>query len=672
MRNMISFLQDDRWPAWAQVRHPLAWLAAILLAAVVLRIYGINNISPPGLEHDEVANWLIDQAILNGKLAVYFTEAYGHEAGFHYMQALSVALLGDHALALRLPAAFSGILLVAVHYALTRRLFGTTTALISAAVLAILFWPVFYSRLGLRAITLPLISGLSLYAWWKAWPTGRQLPAARSALWFGLAGVLAGLSLYTYMAARAVPIFFALFVLYLVLFQRGEFKSQWRGVVLFWGMFALFALPLVLFLGNNPGAEIRISEVDVPLRAFLAGNPQPVWLNLLRIGGMFGFAGDPLWRQNVAGRPVFGPLLALFFYGGVLLAILRLKDARYAFLLIWLATSALPSLATIDAPSSIRMINALLIVTIFPVLVMNTFAKLSTLLPAFSTKLAYLLGLLLIVTHIWWTVGNVFHRWPQNAEVQFVWQAALTDMAGYLDDSIEDSPAAIGGWSPATMDAPTMYLSMQRRDLATRFFGSDSMSEAVTTVIIPAWGDAIRTGAAAEGSGARLLRPVARELSPGLEAQLVQWGGEPQNMGTFVVYSLSAPGGIQQLVMTGESFDDQIELVAYKFPDDPLQCRGDQCTVLTYWRILAATDEPRRFFLHVLDGDDLIAQHDGLDAPAQWWQMGDLLVQEHLLPALNGKEVELRLGVYNPESGQRLLLADGADSYRLQRPSTQP
>ena len=71
----------------------------------------------------------------------------------------------------------------------------------------------------------------------------------------------------------------------------------------------------------NPGAEFRISEIDAPLRAFMAGDLRPVLQNLLRLAGMFGLAGDPLWRQNVAGRPVFDPLLGLFFYGGLLLAL---------------------------------------------------------------------------------------------------------------------------------------------------------------------------------------------------------------------------------------------------------------------------------------------------------------------------------------------------------------
>ncbi|MCK4832709.1 MAG: hypothetical protein KAS81_08065, partial [Anaerolineales bacterium] len=69
----------------------------ILLVAAVLRLADLVGV-PPGLEHDEVANWLIDRDILSGRHALYYTEAYGHEAGYHYLQAAAVALLGDHAL----------------------------------------------------------------------------------------------------------------------------------------------------------------------------------------------------------------------------------------------------------------------------------------------------------------------------------------------------------------------------------------------------------------------------------------------------------------------------------------------------------------------------------------------------------------------------------------------
>ncbi len=80
---------------------------------------------------------------------------------------------------------------------------------------------------------------------------------------------------------------------------------------------AVIAAPLVIFLQTNPGAEFRITEIDAPLRALLAGDLRPVLENSLKIAGMFGFSGDPLWRQNVAGRPVFGPLLGLAVLFGI-------------------------------------------------------------------------------------------------------------------------------------------------------------------------------------------------------------------------------------------------------------------------------------------------------------------------------------------------------------------
>ena len=119
--------------------HSIWTMTFLLLAGAALRSFGLNNLSPPGIAHDEVANWLIDRSILAGEHAIYFTRAYGHEAGFHYLQAGFVALLGDNVLALRLPAAFCGLLGVAVAFVLARKLFGKNVALMAAGLLAVLF-----------------------------------------------------------------------------------------------------------------------------------------------------------------------------------------------------------------------------------------------------------------------------------------------------------------------------------------------------------------------------------------------------------------------------------------------------------------------------------------------------------------------------------------------------
>jgi 4-amino-4-deoxy-L-arabinose transferase-like glycosyltransferase len=716
----------------------------ILLVAAVFRLYGINNLSPPGLEHDEVAHWLINRSILAGQHAVYFTEAYGHEAGFHYVQTLFQALLGDHALALRLPAAFAGIIGVALSFALGRLLFGWRVGLISAAFGAVLLWPVFFGRLALRAIALPLVAGASAYAWWRGWAEERgsggaegrrrlggwqgrlagrtisknpdlslttyhlPLVTRHSPLaWFALAGVLAGLSLHTYMAARALPIFYGLFTVYLFLFHRPRFREMRRGIVFFWLLLGLVAAPLVVYLLNNPQAEFRIAEVDAPLQALRGGDFGPVLENSLRIAGMFGFRGDPLWRQNVAGWPVFDPLLALAFYGGVIICIWRWRDARYAFLLLWLAASAVPSIVTIDAPSSIRIIMLLPVLMLFPAIFIHSLPKLSTAWEKLSTggdseewrvksgewrwgeqvasstsaddhlpptvrhapltsdvaeysptiarhsPLIWLLLAGLFFFHGWRTADALLRTWPENEEVQFVWQAALTEAAQYLDESAEAGPVAIGGWTPETMDPPTMELTLRREDLSLRYFDPRE------GVILPKGIDncqlSIVNCQLAE-SQSRIVRPEILAFHPLVEAALESVGAQVEAGEGFMLYRLAEPVVARPQVPLDATFGDEIQLLGY---DE--SCVAESCTFLTYWQVLEAAGGPRRIFLHAVDETGEIAsQDDGLGAPAAYWQAGDVILQVLEAPD-SGRELEWRLGVYNPMTEERLHTETGND-----------
>jgi 4-amino-4-deoxy-L-arabinose transferase-like glycosyltransferase len=642
-------------------------LLLILLVAAGFRLYGINNVSPPGLEHDEVAHWLINRDILAGNHSIYFADAYGHEAGYHYLQAGFALLLGDNALALRLPSAFAGLLLVAVNFALARQLFDRRTALLSAALLAVLLWPVFYSRLALRAISLPLLTGLSAYFWWRAWKTDRRRTApgdkascqpvnSRTPLYlYGLAGLLAGLSLYTYMAARAAPIFFALYIGYLFLFHRCALKRRWRGIALFGLLYIIVAAPLVIYLLANPGAEARISEVNAPLSALLNGELQPVFENTLRFIEMFGFRGDPLWRQNIAFLPVFEPIIAAFFYIGLLLSLWRWAEPRYLFLILWLFTSAIPSIVTIDAPSSIRIVNALPVVTIFPVIglqVMHIFRRLSTdgnrLSPEIGPKLLFIAVLALLIFNAGRTAWALFQRWPQNTEVQFVWQKALTDAAAYLDTAPGAGPAAVGGWTPQTLDPPTMDLSLRREDLSLRYF------DPTQSLIVPAVTD---------GGPSRIVHPTLLPLDPSIAALMAEWRALTEEHDSFTLYEIDASPPLSPEFPQEVAFGKELILLGY---DTLSSCRLDldsDCDMMSFWRIEEPANGRRRFFLHLVDEEDeIVFQEDALGAPAAYWQPGDILVQRHriALPGVAGR-FGIRLGVYDPDTGQRLLTADGAE-----------
>ncbi len=640
---------EGRRPSVAS-RRRLPLLVAILLVAAAFRFVALDNFptpigaSPPGLEHDEVAHWLINRDILAGNHAIYFTEAYGHEALYHYLQAAFGAAVGDHALALRLPSAYFGVLLVSVAYALGRRLFGPDVGLWSAVFLAVLFWPVFYSRLALRAISLPVFSGLAACAWWRAMPPedGRR---ASSAKWLLAGGVLAGLSIHTYMAARAVPIFFALYTVYLALFHRPLFRRLWRGIALFWLALLLVAAPLALYLRSNPDAEVRIGEVDAPLRALLAGDVGPVVENGVRIAGMFGVSGDPLWRQNVAGRPTFDPLMGALFYAGVAYSVWRWRDRRHAFLLLWLAASVIPSLVTVDAPSSIRIVNLLPVLMLLPMTVIHKVPHLSTIREKLSTDLTtrgvnlLLAGLLFL--NAAGTLHAVWRVWPNNDEVRFVWQAALTEAAVYLDQSAASGPVAVGGWTPETMDAPTMELTLRRDDLSLRYF------DPTQSLILPASPD---------NQPIRIVKPSILPLAVPLHNLISSW---EETFGEFTLHELPATLPLNPATSAKVEFGGRLLYLGHDIAEGCAP--GGRCQLVTYWRVIAPTDEPLRFFLHAVDGaGEIVAQDDRLGAPAEHWRVGDVVVQ---LLTVEETAAELRLGVYNPGERRRLTTTEGAEYF---------
>lgn len=634
-------------------------LAGLLLVGFALRLVGVVADSPPGVAHDEVAHWLIARSILDkGNHAVYFTEAYGHEAGYHYVEAIFLFLLGDNLLALRLPAVFSGLLGAAVTCALAKRLFGARVALLSMGLMTVLFWPVFYSRLALRAISLPVAAGLSALFWWRGWQAAGGRPSLYRPFtlspvhWLMLAGLCAGLSLYTYLAARAVPIFYVLFIVYLALFHWRELKQRWRGVAGFTAVFLLTAFPLFYFLQTHPGAEFRVAEVSAPLQALLRGDPIPVLQNGMKLAGMFGLVGDPLWREGVPDIPVFEPVLALLFYGGVLASLWRWRDGRYAFLLLWLFVSLIPSLVTINAPSHIRAINALLVITIFPANLIHNLCELSTDFPRLSTKWAKLALTILTFTFFLLygarTAHLLFNIWPGGGDVPFVWQAAFAETAARLDsnNSGELKGVALAGWTPETMDVPSMALLRRRDDRPISHFNPQE-----GTLIIPESG--------------HIIRPSVLPLHPIWEDRVVQLHAAITTGDLTTQYTLPTPLPVTYQFPTNISFAHEVNLLGYEFayslPSHSPSHSPSPTTapaapaLLTYWQVTAVPPAARRLFIHFLDADgNLLADayaFDTADPQSLWfphWQPGDLIWQHHELPVPATDVATIRLGWFDP------------------------
>jgi hypothetical protein len=479
--------------------------------------------------------------------------------------------------------------------------------------------------------------------------------------WFLLAGVLMAVTLHTYMASRAVPIFFAGFVAYLALFHRPMLRGRWLAVGTVFLLTAILVTPMTWYILTHPAAEVRTGQVNEPLTQLLQGNPKPVLHNALVVTGMFGFTGEPYWQVNVPGRPVFvEPVTILLFYGGLLLALWRWRQPRYAFLLIWLLVGLLPSIVTADPPSFPRAFAALPVAFILPGLAARTlWARGRRVVPAVLA--------LIVALNAGLTYGDY----------RYTFQTGITQAARHLDASDETTPAVMAGLSVHDVDPLTLAVSLRRRDLAVRWCDTRG------ALVLPA------------GDGpVRLLIPDVAPLDPALANQLARYSAPPERHTlddgalAFMLYriermddwrahvaALSAPSaafispeveflpgdpqGLRRPHPLPANFGDQFDFLGYEWLEENF-VPGGQVALLTYWRAHGPLDGQRKAFVHLLDAHSGIrGSHDGLDAGLGSLQPGDVIVQLHRFQVAADAqpgEHQVEVGVYDPASEGRLMV----------------
>jgi 4-amino-4-deoxy-L-arabinose transferase-like glycosyltransferase len=641
-------------------RLELALVVLLLLLAFFFRTYELTGLGL-GLEHDEVAEWQIANGIRHGQHALFFKEAYGQEPLFLYLMAGSTALIGDNVMAIRFTSVFVAMLTLAASYRLLRRMFSPTVALVALAGLSIALWPVFWGRVGLRAMTLPLMLALGFDWLWRELTKdegGRMKDEGRTRS-FILAGIFFGLSAYTYLSSRALPILLGVFTLYLALFARKKMRGKWRGLFVCFIIAGVVALPLVVTLLTQPDLQFRVSEVSAPLDKALQGNTTEIATNIGRAFGMFTTQGDSTVRGNWPDRPVFPETIGQWlFLGGVIVAFTRLRQPRYVLALLWIGVMLIPTIVTTGAPNFTRTLGALPMVfampgiaveallfwapRLFPLQYYQTASRVTTTI--IWVGLIVVLGVNAISTY-----EDYFVKWPQHAETQFVFQADFAAIAKDIDAS-DVTDISVGGLSNATMDDPSLYLLRNRKDVRVRWFDSGSPLSSGGAIVEPY--APIR----------RVYIPSIVPVSPLLEI--------PTNQAT----KLAATSHFKRYE-TQSNFKQSLPPVQFSDTTALLSGQdvnlsvkaGGTAQVVTAWTALTPILYPRRIFMHLVDPatNRIIAQHDGLDSPTKYWLPWDWIRQMHTLtiPAeTSSGRYELRLGVYDPATDQRVLIESNPSS----------
>ncbi len=473
-------------------------LGALVIIAALLRVVDLERI-PPGLYHDEAVNGLDVWNVLLGQRAPIFFEANGgREPLFLYVQTISVGIFGPSIWSLRVVSALLGVLTLIAFYKFARALElpnidASQLALVACAGLAVSYWHLHWSRVGLRAISLPLVLCLSFYFFWRA-------RRAHQTFLYALAGLFLGLSFYTYLAARLAPLIYLLFIFA----DWRTTRAQWRNCLVLFGTALLVAAPLGIYFLQNPAAfSTRTSDIALAGATF-GEFVQALALNIARVGGMFFVTGDLEWRHGIAARPVLDPLAAILFGIGLLAALKFWREPAARFAWIVLGVMLAPTIFSQAAPDALRAIGALSIVFWFAALGwMQLRAWLMPRLQLSSARWTLVGVAIFLIGSGFFTVRDYFGTWANDRRAYRDFDGEFTEIARWLNAQTENVLVPLDVYAYPTVQ----FLTLAR---APNLLPAQNDLNTESVLVLPA-ADAARAQqyVLVENRRARVLEPRA-------------------------------------------------------------------------------------------------------------------------------------------------------------------
>ena len=594
------------------------WLPVLVLAvAAFFRLWRLDDF-PPGMYSDIGVNGLDARDVLGGHLQLFFPRNFGREPLFIYGQALLIAIAGASPFVMNFAAVVVGMLAVAASYRLFLELFDWRVALLAALLLSVSLWLVTLNRLGLRGSSVPLFVALTLFFLWRTLRGGRRRDAV-------LAGVVLGLSLYTYIAARMLP----LLVVLLCLVEWRSSLRRWRELALVALVALLVAGPELFYFARHwDELSRRAWDVSVLNQAAseLEGQRNTPLEALANTAGMFFVAGDLNWRHNWPGRPVFDLGLALLFVAGIGLALWRARrESAYRWPLLWLVVMSLPSALSHESPSFFRTQGAAPAAFLFPALVLGHLTR---------QRLGWAVGAAIVLSTGVTTYRTYFDQWGPHVDNYWAHDGNLPAVAAFVQSRAE----------------PLAFISIDRRPvvqfLAPRSAEARWYREESAAVPVPARpeGDALYVSARYAA-----MRERGPELLPGLER--LPNARDPHGGDAFVAYRWPAAAAASLL-------GAMRPLAASMAPDFRLAGYAQQGReVRLFWQPLDARG-PYDLYVHLQDGGGrTVAQSDVLAWPTDAGPRRDeYLITRHVLDAPAGAYVAMAGAVHrDPADRARLV-----------------
>jgi len=327
---------------------PAVWEAAAFVGlvgvGVWLRVTGFGEV-PDGLNHDAAFNGMYAHHIRQGaEYTPYVSAAWGRETLFMYMVAAAQTWYGGTVAAIESAAIVAGVAALVPTYVLIRELLGRAAGLAGLAFFAASGWHWVFTRVGWRCVTVPPFEALALYFLWRALRRGGLFT------WV-LSGAFTALSIYTYNAARVVPLMVGVLALWYLLLHRERWRSILKGGVAAAVAFVVVGGPMLWYAANNwvqfQGRAAHLQDQSAREATFAS--------NIVNALGMFNYRANG--NDFFLTEPLLEPLAGVFFAVGAAVLLARIGRASSQFVVLGFFLSLIPGL--LSFPNGNRGVTAM-------------------------------------------------------------------------------------------------------------------------------------------------------------------------------------------------------------------------------------------------------------------------------------------------------------------------
>lgn len=381
-----------------QSRIPLVPLLIILVALTARTLWLATLPADPHL--DEITHPYVGWLMLQGKYTNMFATWQSFGTLYAYLLALPVWLFEASPVASRIAPAIAGVLGTVFIYLLGSRLFDRNTGLFAALILAVSHYHVHFSRSGfglfvIDATFVTVILGLIYYGL-----------HTRRLLAFALGGVLTGVSIYSYVGARAIPLILGFYLFLLLLTERDFLRNYGLALLILTAGFVITVIPLAFWANLRPNEFWMSANAESVFgsSSWLRNEAQRLqtaeWLIIADMvrQAFLTINYYPLELFYGARMPMLDWVSSALFFLGVGLLLRNLFDRRYLLIFSWILVPFVVGGGLVLSPSisGYRLLVAFPAICLLVGMSLSRLVGLGSSVGSYGRRLAWLLTTVLL------------------------------------------------------------------------------------------------------------------------------------------------------------------------------------------------------------------------------------------------------------------------------------